>query len=149
MLKSAAPANNAAASHEPHTVQELVGAKPSNTKSRRVMSVAAKLAVSTVLIWLALRGVDFASVGRHLAAADMRMVLAGFAITAAISLIHADRWQVILRDIRCRVRYGIAWRWVLIGYFFNQTLPSTVGGDAFRAWGIYRHGVPGEDAFAS
>ena len=33
-------------------------------------------------------------------------------------------------------------RLTLIGQFFNQTLPSAIGGDAVRAWLASREGVP-------
>jgi uncharacterized protein (TIRG00374 family) len=45
--------------------------------------------------------------------------------------------------------FGDAWKLVLIGYFFNQTLPSTVGGDAYRAWGAYRLGIRAGEAVTS
>ena len=37
---------------------------------------------------------------------------------------------------------------VLVGYFFNQTLLSSVGGDGVRMWYSYRAGLPGAVAVA-
>lgn len=118
---------------------------------RRIAPVVAKGIVSIALIALLIRGVDVAAVLEHLRAVDARAVAVAVVMTTAIALLHAGRWQVILKTMGHGrfLAFGGALRLVLIGYFFNQTLPSTVGGDAFRIWGAYRAGIRAGDAFAS
>jgi uncharacterized membrane protein YbhN (UPF0104 family) len=65
------------------------------------------------------------------------------------SAIHTQRWRIVLNCLGRNLHFVLAWKLVLIGYFFNQTLPSTVGGDAFRVWGAYRNGVRVGDAISS
>ncbi len=108
-----------------------------------------KAIVSIALIAWALRSVDISAMRAQLANADPLIVLIAIALTTGISVIHAERWRIVLERLGFALRFGRAWRLVLIGYFFNQTLPSTMGGDAFKAWGAYRHGVGVRPAIAS
>ena len=93
-----------------------------------------KALISVALIAFALRDVDIAAVGAQLASVDPWTAAMAIALTMGISAIHAERWRIVLGRLGCVERFRNAWRLVLIGYFFNQTLPSTVGGDAFRIW---------------
>lgn len=112
-------------------------------------SFAVKAAISIALLAFALRDVDLAAVRAQFAATNLYSVAAALGLIAGISVIHAERWRVVLRQLHCSLTFYHALRNVLIGYFFNQTLPSTVGGDAFRIWGAYRDGISIHDAAAS
>ena len=52
------------------------------------------------------------------------------------------RWQHVNHLVGARTRIGQAVRLTFIGQFFNQVLPSGVGGDVMRAWLVSREGVP-------
>jgi glycosyltransferase 2 family protein len=108
-----------------------------------------KAAISAALIAFALRNVDLAAVGTQLAEANFYSVAAALGLITAISVIHAERWRVVLRRLQCDLPLGLSVKFVLIGYFFNQTLPSTVGGDAYRVWGAYRVGIDVHKATSS
>lgn len=84
---------------------------------------------------------DSGTVFENLRKADMGAVLVAALVTTGISLLHARRWEIVLGRMANSVPFADALKLVLIGYFFNQTLPSTVGGDAYRAWGAYRLGI--------
>src|SRR5205085_9589350 len=71
--------------------------------------------------------------------ANFRSVAASSIATAVLLLFAtswfiAVRWRVILGLFGAVVRLPAAWRYTLIGAFFNQVLPSGMGGDIFRAW---------------
>ncbi len=55
------------------------------------------------------------------------------AILAATNPFNASRWQLILADHQT-VRPAILLRLLFVGWFFNQVLPTGIGGDAVRAW---------------
>jgi uncharacterized membrane protein YbhN (UPF0104 family) len=121
----------------------------SHSPFRSLASIALKFAISAGLIAFALRGVDFAIVLEHFRRVDAAPVVVAILATTAIALLHARRWEVVLARMEHALRYADALRLVLIGYFFNQTLPSTVGGDAYRIWGAYKHGIHAGNALAS
>lgn len=53
----------------------------------------------------------------------------------------AYRWIILLRQIGAFYPLVAGVKNVLIGFFFNQFLPSTVGGDSVRMWLANRDGV--------
>lgn len=109
--------------------------------NRRLLSFAIKFAVSAVLLWLLARGIDVDAVGRQMAGADPLMLIVGVILAAAVIPMAAVRWQMvsqaISQPVSLRDTQSISW----IGWFFNQTLPSTIGGDAVRAYLAYRTGI--------
>jgi uncharacterized protein (TIRG00374 family) len=110
---------------------------------------ALKALASIALLALALRGIDAAAIRTHLAEADPWTIAVAIALMTGISAIHTQRWSIVLNCLGRDLHFVLAWKLVLIGYFFNQTLPSTVGGDAFRVWGAYRNGIRVGDAISS
>lgn len=50
--------------------------------------------------------------------------------------ITAVRWQTLLRTQKVNLSIGYLTSTVLIGFFFNNFLPTTIGGDVFRAYDI-------------
>jgi hypothetical protein len=63
------------------------------------------------------------------------------------ALLNAIRWQKITALLGHALHFATSLRYVMVGIFFNQTLPSTFGGDAVRWWYACREGIPGLTAF--
>ncbi len=57
------------------------------------------------------------------------VAIGGTALSLTFSVL---RWALILDDLGLHVAHHQVWRLVLSGFFFNQFLPSTVGGDGYR-----------------
>src|SRR6202044_406373 len=55
--------------------------------------------------------------------------------------IGALRWREISTECDAPLTTRQAMRFNLIGTFFNQTLPSSIGGDAVRLWLVARGGA--------
>jgi uncharacterized protein (TIRG00374 family) len=51
-----------------------------------------------------------------------------------ILVLNAVRWVVVIRIYGVRLGLRLSFLWTLIGHFFNQVLPTSVGGDAVRIW---------------
>lgn len=100
-----------------------------------------KGAVSAILIWLLLRNTNTDAVVAQLFDVGWRAFVLATVLLAALALPASLRWQMVLRALGRRIRFGHGLRLVLIGLFFNQVLPSNVGGDAVRVWQIRRDGV--------
>src|SRR5215472_11072200 len=100
-----------------------------------------RVLVSLALLYLALRGINLAAIQARLS--QINLLWIGFAVLVTILQIFlgALRWREIsdlchapLSDLR-------AFRYNMIGSFFNQTLPSSIGGDAVRLWLVNRTGA--------
>lgn len=109
----------------------------------------AKLGVSVLLIWLLLRERDLGALARQmLAVRTADLVLAGIVLWL-LAVPSALRWSTILSAMGQRLGFRLAFPIVLVGLFFNLTLPSSVGGDAVRMWQVHRAGLPGPAAVVS
>jgi hypothetical protein len=70
------------------------------------------------------------------------MVATVLGLVAIQSLLASARWVVLMRLFGPALPYPTAVRLFFEGLFFNQALPSTVGGDAVRMYRSIRLGLP-------
>ncbi|MDA0231541.1 MAG: lysylphosphatidylglycerol synthase transmembrane domain-containing protein, partial [Proteobacteria bacterium] len=103
--------------------------------------IAAKLAVTGVLVWYLLGEVDLEKSGQHLAGFDVGWGVLALLVVALLFLVAALRWHIYARALNISLSIGVAFRLYLIGQFFGQILPAGVGGDAVRVWLLTRRGV--------
>lgn len=101
-----------------------------------------RIAVSVVLLTLLLQRITLAELGESFARAlaSWPLLLAAFAVPLAGLTLAALRWQKLMdvQGVFIPVpRYVMA---LLVGTFFNQTLPSTVGGDLARGVWVTKPG---------
>ena len=102
-------------------------------RTRRGYSTALKLAVTAgLLAWLLSRA-NISGIFLALANARMQWVCAAFALHFVGLLLSAVRWRLLLRAQGAAVSLSFLSRSLLVGTFFNNFLPSTVGGDLMRA----------------
>src|SRR5689334_8086517 len=105
------------------------------------VSVAIKAAVTlSLLAWL-LHRIDLAPLLTRLGGLDTRFAIAAIALMMVQLLLTGWRWSAIARLIGAPIKAEATVRLTLIGQFFNQTLPSAIGGDAVRAWLAQREGM--------
>ncbi len=106
-----------------------------------------KAAVTVILIWLVLRKVDLADMKRHFAAIGFDTIIFVLLLLAAQSVLAGIRWRIVMRLFDRVLALAITIRIYFEGLFFNQALPSTVGGDGVRIYRVYRLGLPFGAAF--
>ena len=115
----------------------------------RVLSTAAKVVVTLLLLALLFRKVDYTATLRHLRDITPLTAVVSLAIlNAGIALANA-RWRMILQSMGRTFTNWNLYRLNLVGQFFNQALPSTVGGDGMRVWLLYQQGCSFAEAFNS
>lgn len=100
----------------------------------RWIALAVKIGVTALLAYLALRAVDFTAVEARWAVLDPLWLIPAAALVAVQLLVSAWRWRAIGAVVDAGFAMAQATRGMLISMFFNQTLPSVVGGDAMRIW---------------
>jgi uncharacterized membrane protein YbhN (UPF0104 family) len=106
------------------------------------VSVAIKAAVTLALIGWLLHRIDLAPMMARFGRLDAGLTVAAIALMMAQLLLTGWRWATISTIIGAPLARAPALRLTLIGQFFNQTLPSAIGGDAVRAWLASREGLP-------
>lgn len=105
---------------------------------RRSLMLFAKAAISILLLYVSLRSVNLAVLGERLSRLHAGWIAASLAILAAQVFLLAGRWQLIAQGCGLASRYATMLRISFIATFFNQVLPSTVGGDAARIYMLAR-----------
>src|SRR5438552_16482262 len=108
---------------------------------RRILLSTAKILVSAALLYLALRKVNLSELVSRFNIATLGWI--GLAITVTFLQIFVGvlRWREIGAECDAPLTPRQAMRFNLIGAFFNQTLPSSIGGDAVRLWLVARGGA--------
>jgi uncharacterized protein (TIRG00374 family) len=107
-----------------------------------LLKFLAKLVVSAGLLAVLVILADTGALRSALVRADWRDVLAATLVLVAHTPFLARRWRDIAQAIGIRLTWGAALRIVVIGTFFNQVLPSAIGGDAARVWLLRNENVP-------
>ncbi len=107
----------------------------------RLVKPLLKIALSLVLIAIVVRAFDVRGVAAQFLKVDAATLLLAIAVALAIALLHAGRWLAVIGASNHRLGFRTALQLVLIGHFFNQVLPSSIGGDAMRVWCAYRAGL--------
>jgi hypothetical protein len=106
--------------------------------------LALKIAISGALIWYFIGKSDLGVAMESLRQVDVATVVAVLALFLAQVVLVAWRWGALMRLVG--VGKGFSFheivRTVWSATFFNTTLVSSVGGDAFRLWTIVRAGNP-------
>lgn len=105
------------------------------------ISIAIKAAVTLSLLGWLLHRIDLAPLLARVGSLDPALSLAAVALMMAQLLLTGWRWALIARTIGAPLTREATIRLTLIGQFFNQTLPSAIGGDAVRAWLAQREGM--------
>lgn len=109
-------------------------------KMRKIILLAIKFTISAALLYYALRKVDFPGLWSRL----NRDSLGWIAISIVLLLIQiycaALRWREISAQCGAPLSSRQTLRFNMIGAFFNQTLPSSIGGDAVRLLLVSRIG---------
>jgi glycosyltransferase 2 family protein len=95
-----------------------------------------KVAISAGVIAWAFSRVPLAEVSGQFAEARPGYLLAGLAVFGLAILVDATKWQVLLRAQGVVLSRATVLRYQLIGFFFNNFLPSS--GDVVRVYGLAR-----------
>lgn len=107
--------------------------KHDNTSlSSGVLAILLKVGFSLILCVFILSKIDRQEwVGVISRLSFFSMLVAVFLI--AVSLLFAGfRWRILLKSQGHVLSYGFLCRVIFIGFFFNQGLPSSIGGDIYR-----------------
>jgi glycosyltransferase 2 family protein len=108
---------------------------------RRLLVLSARILVSAALLYLALRGINFAAIQSRVSQINLGWIALAVLVTVVQIFIGALRWREISALCQAPLTDLQAFRYNMIGAFFNQTLPSSIGGDAVRLWLVNRTGA--------
>lgn len=85
------------------------------------------IAVSVLLLWWVLRGVELAAVWAGIRGMHVGWFLAAIAVTTGGFALRALRWRILLAPIRPDTRFRSRFQAVCIGFMGNNLLPARAG----------------------
>jgi uncharacterized membrane protein YbhN (UPF0104 family) len=108
---------------------------------RRILLSTIKILISAALLYLALRKVNLSELASRINITSLGWIGLAIAMTFLQIFVGVLRWREIGEECGAPLATRQAMRFNLIGAFFNQTLPSSIGGDAVRLWLVARGGA--------
>src|ERR1700738_5134288 len=108
---------------------------------RRILLSTIKILISAALLYFALRKVNFSDLASRINIASLGWIGMAIAVTFIQIFVGVLRWREVSAECGAPLGTMQAMRYNVIGTFFNQTLPSSIGGDAVRLWLVARSGA--------
>jgi len=108
---------------------------------RRILLSTIKILVSAALLYFSLRKVNLSELFSRLNISSLGWIGLAIAVTFLQIFVGVLRWCQIGPECGAPLTTRQAMRFNVIGQFFNQTLPSSIGGDAVRLWLVARGGA--------
>src|ERR1700681_743779 len=108
---------------------------------RRILFSTIKIVISAALLYLALHKVDLADLASRINIASLGWIGIAIAVSFFQIFVGVLRWCEISAACGAPLATKQPMRFNVIGTFFNQTLPSSIGGDAVRLWLVARAGA--------
>jgi len=109
---------------------------------KKWLAIVAKFIISAALITWLLSSIDLAGAWDRARQADRLLLGLSLLVVVFQIFMGGVRWRAVMQALNVSFDLKSAVRLFYIGAFFNQTLPSSVGGDAVRMYMAYRSGMP-------
>lgn len=101
---------------------------------------------SALLLWFVSRNLDVSDLMHWLGDIESPYVFIAIGCLASQVPLAAFRWRLVTRALCVELPYVACLRFHLIGVFFSQALPASVGADGVRVWLHRRAGAGLENA---
>lgn len=105
---------------------------------KKYLFLAIKFIMSLLLIAYLFRQTDIAAIWFSIKSAKIPMLTLAFSLIALGYLIGALRWQVLLKAQNITISLWKLIKYYLVATFFNNFLPTTIGGDIVRIYDVSR-----------
>ena len=106
----------------------------------KFFGIAVRLGITVVLFATLLYRLDTGRIVQVLSHGSLLLFAAATLVMAATLPFTAQRWHIILAG-KIDAGPAILLRILFVGWFFNQVLPTGIGGDAVRAWRCHQRGA--------
>jgi len=108
---------------------------------RRILLSTIKILISAALLYFSLRKINLFDLAARIHVESLGWIALAIATMFLQIFVGVLRWREISTECGAPLETAQAMRYNVIGTFFNQTLPSSIGGDAVRLWLVARSGA--------
>lgn len=113
--------------------------KAQKTRRKSHFSLLLRLAIAALASWLILKDLDFPQLAETFKRLNLLILTLAMVIYTLAQGLVGFRWWLVLKAQQIRVPLVFAVKLTLLGHFFSQFMPSSVGGDLVRAWYVSRY----------
>ena len=106
--------------------------QPRHSRARSLVLSAVKAAVSIGLLYLLFSRVDVSRLWHVARTASPLLLTSALALYFAVILVSTWRWSILLRAQHVELPFSFLTQSFLVATFFNNFLPSNIGGDVIR-----------------
>src|SRR5260370_13040673 len=110
----------------------MSSAQPDRSSARHYVLLAAKIAVSIILLTILFSKIDVGQLWQGLRGASFVWLAVALALYSVNILASAWRWHLLLHAQSVLIQRRRLLSSFLVANFFNNFLPSNVGGDVIR-----------------
>jgi len=111
------------------------------------MKQALKFLVTAGLLWTVFKVVDIHRVGETLLSANLALLLMAVLCQLASTFTAALRWSQVMAGLDFSAPLFFYLQSYFTGFFFNQALPGSIGGDAVKLFEVSRRGYTKTESF--
>lgn len=104
-----------------------------------------RFVVSVSILAVILRSIDLRQAWQVAARAAPNWLLVALLMQFGSTAVAAYRWQLIMRNLGFGQPFAFYWNSYFKGMFFNQGLPTSIGGDALRVLDVAHRGFRKRD----
>lgn len=105
-------------------------------KIKGILNFLLRIGFSTGLLWFIFSKIDTQKTVEVIKSADMNYIVLAGVVYLILNFILLGRWIIYLRAMDVRVSKFQAVRYFFIGLFGNLFLPSAMGGDLLKIYGM-------------
>ena len=121
-------------------------AKPLSAVAVQRIKFLARLLVSVSILAVILHSIDIRQAWQVAARARPDWLFLALVMQFGSTALAAYRWQLIMRNLGFGQTFSFYWNSYFKGMFFNQGLPTSIGGDALRVLDVAGCGFRKRDA---
>ncbi|MEN8168920.1 MAG: lysylphosphatidylglycerol synthase transmembrane domain-containing protein [Pseudomonadota bacterium] len=114
---------------------------------KKSLSLLMRVFITCGIFFLVFRKVDLSEVFSTIVETDMWLLLVAQLFQLLSTIIASFRWKLVMQGLGFGQNFPFYMRSYFKGSFFNQGLPTSIGGDALRVIDVARTGHRKRDAF--
>lgn len=120
--------------------KELISEKKKVSLSKRLIVTGIKFTISAILIYWILRKTNISEILNVMKSADIYLIVIAYSLLFVGNTVSTFRWKILLKAQGTNASFYYLFKSYLIGLFFSNLLPSTIGGDTVRIYDTWRIG---------
>jgi glycosyltransferase 2 family protein len=117
-----------------------------NMATNNTLKFLLRLAATALILALIMRSINFVQVLNVLKKTRLDYLAAALLLQFGSTAVSAYRWQMIMQNLGFGQGFAFYWHSYFKGAFFNQGLPTSIGGDAVRMLDVAKQGFRKRDA---